>query len=176
MKFESFAATRMRGAIFDDIRDSGLIPRLAITHLKMMGEAHRKFAERGLRPTLEELSGSTGLDHQQMLSAWGVMKVVNGKSVGDIVNIVHEDNVKWIAADSKAVDPYRAAEFSDLVEYIIKPLSPREKQIVVLYYLSGLGMQEVGDIVGLSESRVSQMMMDILQRTRERREFAGQVA
>ncbi|GJM24597.1 MAG: hypothetical protein DHS20C16_10120 [Phycisphaerae bacterium] len=81
--------------------------------------------------------------------------------------------------DAQAVDPSKSISRSMLASYLGRGLSKNEKAILVLYYYENLTMSEIGNVLSLSESRVSQIHQDILERLRKhggdklREELAG---
>ena len=74
----------------------------------------------------------------------------------------------WDVGDSRAADPSVAVSRTMLTEYITRGLSREERLVLVLYYYEELTMSEIGSVLKLSESRVSQIHKDILQRLRQR--------
>ena len=70
--------------------------------------------------------------------------------------------------DSLAAKHDDSVELSEMAEHILRAAYPSEREVLSLYYLEGLTMKEVGEKLGLSESRISQMMSGIIERLRER--------
>jgi RNA polymerase sigma factor FliA len=65
-------------------------------------------------------------------------------------------------------DPLRAVQEKDLADMVHRSLTPKERQVIVLYYYEQITMREIGDVLGLSESRVCQIHSRVLKRLRER--------
>jgi RNA polymerase sigma factor (sigma-70 family) len=74
----------------------------------------------------------------------------------------------WDIGDKRSIDPSAAVTREMLTEYITRGLSREERLVLVLYYYEELTMSEIGVVLNLSESRVSQIHKDILQRLRQR--------
>ena len=70
--------------------------------------------------------------------------------------------------DNHPIDPAREAQRADLREFLVKGLSKVERQITLLYYYDGMSLSEIGEALGLCESRVSQIHKSVLARLRER--------
>ncbi len=74
----------------------------------------------------------------------------------------------WDIKDARAVDPSQRVSRQMLTDYITRGLSREERLVLVLYYTEGLTMAEIGLVLDLSESRVSQIHKDVIARLRRR--------
>ncbi len=168
VKFETFCAPRIRGAILDELRSLDWVPRLVRSRSGMVDQARKKLQmKHGYTPTEEEVARELNLDPDEYA------KVRRDSGTVGVVSLSR----KWFETDSnkdvreidvledgRQVDPFNAAQRHDLKELITRGLSRAERLIVILYYYEQMTMKEIGVTLDLSESRVSQMHSSILQR------------
>jgi len=170
VKFETYCAPRIRGAIFDELRSMDWVPRLvrARAH-KIDGATKQLEVELGRAPTEDELATRLGVDKnefdkmQKDASAVGVISLSRKFYETDSNKDVREIDV---LEDKKGMNPVREMQRKDLKELITKGLSRAERLIIILYYFEEMTMKEIGATLDLSESRVSQMHSSILARLR----------
>jgi len=168
VKFETYCAQRIRGAIFDELRAMDWVPRLVRSRTTKVNEARRKLEmEIGRAPTEDELCDPMGVATSEFQKLIG-----DSRPVG-VVSL----NRKWFETDSskdvreidvikddRQPNPLGSVQRDDLKTLITKGLSRAERLIVVLYYYEEMTMKEIGQTLDLSESRVSQMHSSILAR------------
>ncbi|MBL8991334.1 MAG: FliA/WhiG family RNA polymerase sigma factor [Phycisphaerae bacterium] len=168
VKFETYCATRIKGAILDELRSMDWVPRLVRHRSAKVDHARREFEMRnGRRPTPQELSevlGVQGEDFDKIdrdSCAVGTVSLTRKCFQSDGNKEVLEIDV---IKDHSQADPYQQSQRRDLKDLITKGLSRAERLIVVLYYYEEMTMKEIGATLALSESRVSQMHSSILAR------------
>jgi len=168
VKFETYCAQRIRGAILDELRSMDWVPRLVRRRTAQVESARVSLAsEYGREPTDIESAGHLGVDMDELKKL-----LKDGRTVG-VVSL----NRKWYETDSSRdvreidiledetqVNPLAETQKNDLKDLITKGLSRAERLIVVLYYYEEMTMKEIGMTLDLSESRVSQMHSSILAR------------
>ncbi|MDY7107393.1 MAG: FliA/WhiG family RNA polymerase sigma factor [Planctomycetota bacterium] len=168
VKFETYCAQRIRGAIFDELRAMDWVPRLVRSRTAKVERARKALEmELGRRPTDREICERLSVDEgeYQKLSK-------DSRPVG-VVSL----NRKWFETDSskdireidvihdtRQENPLTEVQRKDLKLLITKGLSRAERLIVILYYYEEMTMKEIGMTLDLSESRVSQMHSSILAR------------
>ena len=168
VKFETYCAQRIRGAIFDELRAMDWVPRLVRSRTAKVERARKALEmELGRRPTDREICQRLKVDEgeYQKLSK-------DSRPVG-VVSL----NRKWFETDSskdireidvirdtRQENPLSEVQRKDLKLLITKGLSRAERLIVILYYYEEMTMKEIGMTLDLSESRVSQMHSSILAR------------
>ena len=170
VKFETYCAPRIRGAILDELRLMDWVPRL-VRHRSSKVEQARQRLEMGMgRPaTHEELAERLGVDEEEYekirrdSSAVGTFSLTRKAYPSDGDRDVREIDV---IRDDSQMNPVRNMERRDLQDLITKGLSRAERLIVILYYFEGMTMKEIGATLDLSESRVSQMHSSILARVK----------
>ena len=170
VKFETYCATRIRGAILDALRNKDWVPRLVRARANQLGQGRRKLEARlGRKPHDHELAAFMRLseaDYEKLVRdahAVGVISLNRNFQDAESSREIRETD---LVADRKAPNPMRAVHQDDLRELITKGLSKNERLILILYYYEEMTMKEIGATLDLSESRVSQMHSAILDRLR----------
>ncbi len=171
VKFETYCVPRIRGAMLDELRTMDWVPRLVRSKASKL-EAARKQVEAavGRPPTDSELAEKLELSQEEFEKM---------KAEANAVNLVSL-NKKWYETDSykdvreidviedgKGEDPTCGIQKQDVMKLVTKGLNRNERLIVILYYYEELTMKEIGQTLGLSESRVSQMHSSIVSRLKE---------
>ncbi|MBB6430760.1 FliA/WhiG family RNA polymerase sigma factor [Algisphaera agarilytica] len=168
IKFETYCAPRIRGAILDELRSLDWVPRLVRSRSTQVEKARRSLtAQTGVAPTDSELRQQLGVDRDEFAkikrdsTAVGTVSLSrrftteeSGRELGEID----------VLQDTRQINPLSAISRRDLKELVTKGLSRHERMIVVLYYYEAMTMREIGRVLDLSESRVSQMHSSILLR------------
>lgn len=170
VKFETYCAPRVRGAILDELRSMDWVPRLVRHRAHKLDEAMRALeVELGRMPTEDELARRLGVSHAQFdklrrdASAVTLVSLSHKFGDGDSNRDVTEIDV---LPDDQSCDPVLEAQKADLKDFINRELSQAERLILVLYYFEQMTMKEIGATLDLSESRVSQMHSAIVDRLR----------
>ncbi|MGH2934983.1 MAG: RNA polymerase sigma factor WhiG [Gaiellaceae bacterium] len=176
VKFETYAIARIRGAIIDELRALDWVPRSVRSRARdierAIGELEAKF---GRVPTDEEIAGKLGITEEDLdeslseisrssIAALDELWTIGG-SGGDQVAII--DTIE----DIEAPDPQGALSQTELREAIadaIARLPEREKLVVTLYYYEELTLREIGEVLGVTESRVSQLHTKAVLRLKAR--------
>jgi len=170
VKFETYCATRIRGAILDALRNRDWVPRLVRARANQLAEGRRQLeAKFGRTPNSSELAehmGMSELEFDRFLKearAVGVSSLNRQFSDNDSAREVREMDV---VPDARAENPLSHLHEEDLRRVVTKGLSKNERLILILYYYEEMTMKEIGATLNLSESRVSQMHSAILERLR----------
>ena len=174
VKFETYCAPRVRGAMLDELRSMDWVPRLVRSRAHKLNEATRELeAQIGRRPDERELAKQMRMSMREFRKlrrdarAVGVVSLSRKWFETDSHKDVREIDV---LEDKKSDDPLRAASRRDVKELITRGLSRAERLIIILYYFEEMTMKEIGETLDLSESRVSQMHSAILGRLRRQLE------
>jgi RNA polymerase sigma factor for flagellar operon FliA len=181
VKFETYCVPRIRGAMLDELRTMDWVPRLVRSKASKLEAARKELeAATGRPPTDQELAAKIGLSLDDFATL---------KAEASAVTLVSL-NKKWYETDSykdvreidvvedeRGEDPTNGIQKQDVMRLVTKGLNRNERLIVILYYYEELTMKEIGQTLGLSESRVSQMHSSIVARLkdqlrRRRPEFA----
>ena len=168
VKFETYCAPRIRGAIFDELRAMDWVPRLVRSRTSKVEKVRKEFElSNGRKPTDDEVASlmnvsSAEYDKLQKDSRPGGVVSLDRKAFeSDSSRDVREVDV---IEDGRQLNPAELVQRGDLQGLITKGLSRAERLIVILYYYEEMTMKEIGLTLDLSESRVSQMHSSILAR------------
>jgi RNA polymerase sigma factor FliA len=168
VKFETYCAPRIRGAILDELRSMDWVPRLVRSRAhKLEGATKQLEMELGRTPTNDEIAKRLKISMNEFekmakdASAVGLVSLSRKWFETDSNKDVREIDV---LEDKRGADPVREIQRKDLKELITKGLSRAERLIIILYYFEEMTMKEIGAALDLSESRVSQMHSSILSR------------
>lgn len=168
VKFETYCAPRIRGAVLDELRSMDWVPRLVRHRTARVEGAKQKFEmEHGRQPTEEELSKKLKLHGEEFdkftrdSRAVGTFSLTRKCFQSDGNKDVREIDV---IKDESQRNPFSEIQRKDVKDLIAKGLSRAERLIVLLYYYEEMTMKEIGATLDLSESRVSQMHSSILAR------------
>ncbi len=168
VKFETYCAPRIRGAILDELRSMDWVPRLVRSRAHKLERATRSLeAQYGRQPTEKELSAHLDLPRDEFKRLMRDAKAVSVVSLSrkqyetDSSRDVCEIDV---LQDRRSADPVEEAQKRDLKDLITRGLTRAERLVLILYYYEQMTMKEIGMTLDLSESRVSQMHSSILAR------------
>ncbi len=174
VKFETYCAPRVRGAMLDELRSMDWVPRLVRSRAHKVKEATQELeAQLGRRPNEKELA------KKMRVSLTEFRKLERDARAVGLVSLSR----KWFETDShkdvreidvledkRSKDPLRSVQRKDLRDFVTRGLSRAERLIIILYYFEEMTMKEIGETLDLSESRVSQMHSAILARLRHQLE------
>ena len=176
IKFETFAVSRIKGSIIDELRSLDWVPRSVRAKAREIESTQTRLEhEFGRVPTDKEVADALEMsieDFQDSLLQISNSTVVAldelwtvSDSSGDQVSLL--DTMK----DPNAVDPARelgVSELKDRLAHAISRLPEREKLVIALYYYENLTLREIGDVLGVTESRVSQLHTKAVLRLKSR--------
>ena len=164
VEFENFAHSRVRGAMLDEVRRLSFLPRSAVAFNKEHNESiHTLAAELGRTPTQSEIADYMGKDLEEFHRERGKAKRFETYSM----EVVTEEVMS--IADDASQQPdvmVEEAEFMDAVTDAISELPEREQLVMQLYYVEELNLKEIGEVLGVSESRVSQILSSVVKKLR----------
>jgi len=168
VKFSTYCAPRIRGAILDELRSMDWVPRLVRSRAHKMDKVRANLeAEHGRLASDEEIANSMGLNTQEFIklkrdaTAVSLVSINRTRYKTDSEKDVPEID---LLEDKRGKDPLQEIQRRDLKDVLTRGLTRAEKLIVVLYYYEEMTMKEIGATLDLSESRVSQMHSSILAR------------
>jgi RNA polymerase sigma factor for flagellar operon FliA len=165
IKFETYAISRIKGAIIDELRSLDWIPRSVRGKARDVERAYASLEAKLHRtPTEPEVAAEMGIKLSDLHAIFGQVSYVNVVALDELLSVNGErgDKVSLVDTleDTKAEDPVRAFESQEtkhLLARAINMLPEREKIVVTLYYYEGLTLAEIGQVLGVTESRICQM-------------------
>ncbi len=175
VKFKTYAVTRIRGAIFDELRSIDWVPRSVRQKTRHIEDTVQKLeSSLGRSATDKEIAGELGVSvgdfHKTVLK-------ISGTSVLSLNDVWYtgEDNDKVSIADSiespDSLNPDTIVEKDEIRRVIIESINElpeKEKKVLVLYYYEDLTLKEIGQVLEVTESRISQLHTKAIMRLRSR--------
>jgi RNA polymerase sigma factor for flagellar operon FliA len=169
IKFETFAERRVRGAMIDALRRDAW-PR-GVRRVRRELEAAREHLRRelGAEPTLADLAKHVGSDEARLERT--IIRINTIESTSPVANLEGLDNASLpaVLVPSEPPSPdrlYEETETRDRMREAIGELPARERRIVGMYYFQDATMKQIGDAIGVNESRVSQLHARAIDRLR----------
>ncbi len=176
IKFETYAITRIKGAIIDELRSLDWVPRSVRARARAIERANTKLEHKLQRaPNDEEMAKELEMSVSEFQDA---LLQISNSTVAALdelwtVSDASGDQVSLLDTlqDPGAPDPAQVMDATDLKDRIadaIARLPEREKLVVALYYYENLTLREIGEVLGVTESRVSQLHTKAVLRLRGR--------
>ncbi len=171
VKFETYASLRIRGAILDQIRKMDWIPRTIRQKQKKIDAVIRDIEARyGRGATDEEVSSGLGITEEEYLDWQSQMKITNVVSLNEFLEQGSEvPNEASQSRSSQFDSPEEVLERDELKKMLtesLELLTEKERKVIVFYYYEDLTLKEISNILGVSESRISQLHTRALQKMR----------
>ena len=163
-KFETYAIARIKGAILDELRSIDWVPRsvrakaraLEKAYSKLEGELHRT-------PTDEEIAAEMGVTDDQLQTTLSQISFIGLVALDEMLSVGGERGESVSLGDTVAdkgegpVAAYEVEEMRQILAEAINRMPEREKIVLTLYYYEGLTLAEIGQVLGVTESRVCQI-------------------
>jgi RNA polymerase sigma factor for flagellar operon FliA len=175
IKFETYALSRIRGAIIDELRALDWVPRSVRSRAREIERAMAEIeAKTGRAPTDEEIAAKVGITEEELeesltdisrssIAALDELWSVSGE--GDQISLLDTIEDPTGARPADALDE---SETKELLADAISRLPEREKLVITLYYYEELTLREIGEVLGVTESRVSQLHTKAILRLQSR--------
>jgi RNA polymerase sigma factor FliA len=175
IKFETYAIARIKGAIIDELRSLDWVPRSVRTRARQIERAIAELERTLMRaPTDDEIAQKVGISGEELeeslteisrTSIAALDELWSPSAGGDQVSLI--DTIE----DQSGPNPEVTLEQTELKEALgeaISRLPEREKLVVTLYYYEELTLREIGEVLGVTESRVSQLHTKAVLRLKAR--------
>jgi RNA polymerase sigma factor for flagellar operon FliA len=174
VKFETYASARIRGAIIDELRAIDWIPRSVRTKARAVDRAFSELeAELHRQPSEHEVASKLEMSVDELRGVFTQLSTVNVAALDELLGGGSErgDSLSLLDTleDPGAVDPQGSVEAQEtklLLARAIERLGEREKIVLVLYYYENMTLAEIGRVLGVTESRISQMHTAAMARLR----------
>ncbi len=165
IKFETYAVARIRGAIIDELRSLDWVPRSVRAKARDVEKAHSQLENKlGRAPNEEEMAAKLGVSVDDFRTT--LLEIANSSvlALDDLWTVSDPDGGQVSLLDTirdpNAIDPEEAidtVELKDRLADAIESLPDRERLVIALYYYEALTLREIGEVLGVTESRVSQL-------------------
>lgn len=171
--FKTFAYTAIRGAILDEIRKHDPVPRNRRDRLRQIEQASKDlYAALNREPTMAELAEAMQCSVEELESDFQALHTARTLSLDDTGSSSGEEEAGTLVsalADESVVDPGEGASAKERLELLTKAIAElpeTERHVVVLYYHERLFLKEIGQVLNVTESRVSQILTRATERLR----------
>src|SRR5947209_747096 len=176
VKFETYAMARIKGSIIDELRAMDWVPRSVRARAREIERAIAELEKRLMRaPTDEEIAAKVGLTEDELAEALSEISRSSIAALDELWTVSSSggDQIALIDTieDTEAPDPQgslSATEMREAIGEAIARLPEREKLVVTLYYYEELTLREIGEVLGVTESRVSQLHTKAVLRLKAR--------
>jgi RNA polymerase sigma factor for flagellar operon FliA len=171
IKFKTYCTMRIRGSILDHLRSQDWVPRLVRLKASRIERAYQKLTgEYGREPTHAELASELQMQHDELAEE---ISSANAKAMFSL-------SEKWedrdddssvekvdVLEDRRATDPIGELNKRDMMLFLTRSLTHKERFIIEQYYQVGHTMREIGEMLALTESRVCQIHSNVMLRLKD---------
>jgi RNA polymerase sigma factor for flagellar operon FliA len=153
--FAQYLSTRIRGSMIDELRRQATITRGAMRRKRMLADAETTLKTRlGRAPTDDETALQLGVSAERLRQDYSAAQPVRFEPIDG----VYSDDNPWFMSDDP--NPFELLETEDMRQAMIGAigkLSEREGQVIQLYYVEELNLEEIGQVLGVGAARVCQI-------------------
>lgn len=175
VKFETYAISRIKGAILDELRSQDWVPRSVRAKARAIEDAYAKLETSLLRtPTDAEVATELGMTDEEFNQSLSQVSFLGVAALDEVLGSPGERAESLTLGDTLAdseASPVAALELKEarrLLTEVLGRLAERERAILTFYYYEGLTLAEIGDMFGISESRVCQIHTKAVLQLRSR--------
>jgi RNA polymerase sigma factor for flagellar operon FliA len=158
MAFSTYAYSRIRGAILDELRRADALPRGQREALRAVERTTAELTqELGSPPTPEAIAERAGISTESVEEILALARAAIELSLEDDT---HSVNLSALLSDPRSDDPVASAQWQEMKELLasaIRKLPEPERTVILLYYGEEMLLRDIGDVLGVTESRVSQI-------------------
>ena len=180
IKFETYAVNRIKGAILDELRALDWVPRSVRARAREIQRSMAELEHRLQRsPTEDELAAHMGVPLATLQDQLGEISALGFVALDELLDPAERGSASMgdLVADPKAIDP--GGNFEDqenrwFLSDAINRLPERERLVITLYYYEGMTLSEIGDVLGVTESRICQIHTKSVMSLRNRMMEPGQ--
>jgi RNA polymerase sigma factor for flagellar operon FliA len=174
-KFETYAISRIKGAIIDELRSIDWVPRSVRAKARAIERAYSKL-ENELRrsPDDKEVAAELGVSEDELAATLGQISFVGVVALDEILTVGSERGSGATVGDTIAgsgsdpVEAFESEEMRQVLADAINRMPDRERLVLTLYYYEGLTLAEIGNVLGVTESRVCQIHTKAIFQLRSR--------
>jgi RNA polymerase sigma factor for flagellar operon FliA len=163
IKFETYAINRIKGAIIDELRSIDWVPRSVRAKARAVEKAMAKLeAELHRAPTDAELAAELGISEDELQQVFNQISFVGLVALDEMLGGGERGDATTLGdtIPDKGEGPVAAFEVEEMKQLLadaINRMGEREKIVLTLYYYEGLTLAEIGEVLGVTESRVCQI-------------------
>ena len=171
-KFKTYAEFRIRGAILDELRSQDWVPRSVRDKAKMLERAHLAVeSETGRLPKEEEVAQKLGMSMEDYFVLLNQVRTVNIVSIDEAQSFSLNDKKSLLNLLEKKKTPFGdmfSKSVRNIINKAIEELPERQRIVLSLYYYEGFNLKKIGSVLNVTESRVSQLHAQAVDRLRSK--------
>jgi len=175
VKFETYAITRIRGAIIDELRAIDWVPRSVRAKARAVEKAYATLESRLMRtPSDAEVAAELGMSERDLQNLFAKITFVGPAALDEVLSSGTQGD-EWMTLGDTVPDRnegpgevFESEEQKQILAAALNRLDDREKVVLTLYYYESLTLAEIGDILGVTESRVCQIHTKAILQLRSR--------
>lgn len=171
-KFSTYAITRIRGSILDELRHHDVLGRVTRDRLNRIAAAEKELHNSDQELNDEALAQEAGLTMDEYWDAEMGRLASRQVSLSEVVDDGQHTLAELLPSRFQQA-PGHEMETEEIIETIYNSFNDKERLLVVLYYQKELTLREIGEVMGVSESRVCQMHSEMVSRVRKRLKKIG---
>ncbi|MDA8061080.1 MAG: RNA polymerase sigma factor WhiG [Actinomycetota bacterium] len=174
IKFETYAITRIKGAIIDELRSIDWVPRSVRSKARAVEQAYARLEASLLRtPTDGEVAREMQITEAELQQIFTQVSFVGVVALDDVLSMGDREDATTLGetiADRRdgPVATFEVEEMKQVLAGALNRLGDREKVVLTLYYYEGLTLAEIGQVLGVTESRVCQIHTKAVLQLRSR--------
>ncbi len=172
VRFETYALSRVRGAMLDELRSMDMLTRGVRERASKIRKAEQQLHDEGKALSPETVAQRAGISVEELGDTERALSTAHMASLDDETDDAGH-SAAGLVADEATVGPLEKLEREELLELVKEEMTDRDRLLVVLYYHEELTLREIGAILGVSESRVSQMHTEMAKRLQYKVERVG---
>jgi RNA polymerase sigma factor for flagellar operon FliA len=180
IKFETYAITRIKGAIIDELRSLDWVPRSVRTKARSVEQAYAALATALGRPATDaEVAAELKISEAELQRLFGQISYINIAALDEVLSGGRGDSAEGATLADTIADPgdgptapFEREEMKRILAGAVNRLGDREKIVLTLYYYERMTLAQIGEVLGVTESRVCQIHTKAVMQLRGRLELA----
>ena len=172
-KFTTYAITRIRGAVLDELRSHDILGRVVRDRVNRIERMESELLSQGSPVVPEDIAAAAGLSMDEYWDAEMGAQAARRVSLSEDGGRGGGRSLENVLVAGRSDSPGTRLETEEIVRMVMDMLTEKEKQLVVMYYEEELTLKEIGDILNVTESRVCQIHGAMIRKIRKRLEKMG---
>ena len=172
-KFTTYAITRIRGAVLDELRSHDILGRVVRDRVNRIEKVESELLSQGSPAVPEDIAAAAGLSMDEYWDAEMSAQAARRVSLSESNERGGGRSLESAIVAGRSDSPGARLETEEIVRMVMDMLTEKEKQLVVMYYEEELTLKEIGDILKVTESRVCQIHGAMIRKIRKRLEKMG---
>lgn len=172
-KFSTYAITRIRGAVLDELRSHDVLGRVVRERVNRIERVEAELLSSNKSAAPEDIAAAAGLTMEEYWDAEMGAQAAKRISLSESSDSEGRRSFSDLLLPAEEGNPSARMEAEEILKLVMEMLTEKEQQLVVMYYEEELTLREIGDIMHVTESRVCQMHTAMIQKIRQRLQKMG---